>query len=54
MSRWLFVQLVDRHEVIGMDEVKRKPLLTPREGLINKAQRRVAEQRPPKLLVGAR
>ena len=35
-----------------LNRVSRKPLLTPREGLIDKAQRRVVEQRPPKPQVG--
>lgn len=35
-----------------MNEPTRKPLLTPREALINRAQRRAVEQRPPKPLVG--
>jgi len=37
-----------------MPRLDRKPLLTPREELINKPQRRVVEQRPPKPSVGTR
>jgi hypothetical protein len=33
-----------------MNARARKPLLTPRRGLIDKAQRRSVEQRPPKPL----
>lgn len=35
-----------------MDQVPKKPLLTPREALIDKVQRRAVEQRPPKPLAG--
>lgn len=35
-----------------MNQTEGKPLLTSREGLINKAQRRPIEQRPPKPQAG--
>ncbi len=35
-----------------MDQGTRKPLLTPREAVIDKAQRGDDEQQPPKPLVG--
>ena len=34
------------------NKVPRKPLLTSRGALINNAQRRAVEQRPPKPIVG--
>jgi len=37
-----------------MDQVPIKPLLTPRETLIDKAQRRAVEQRSPKPLATTR